>query len=59
MKRIITVSELKRQLEEFEKMGWGDAVVWYRDERSMDYQLEEGVWDCDDDPKYGKAIALA
>ena len=59
MKKTITVSELKRQLEEYEKMGYGDAVVWYRDERSMDYQLEEGVWDCEDHPKYGKSIALA
>lgn len=41
----ITVSELKRQLEKLEELGMGDAQLWYRDEYSFDYEIEQGVWD--------------
>lgn len=55
-KKIITVSELKSQLEWLEEHGMGDYVVWYRDATSMDYRLEEGLWDTSE--QY-KSIALA
>lgn len=49
MKKQITVKELREQLERIEKIGMGDALVWYRDEGSMDWRIEEGVWDINDD----------
>lgn len=45
MKKQITVSELKKQLEILESMGKGDNLLWYRDETSMDWRIEEGIWD--------------
>lgn len=41
----ITISELKKQLEMLEQNGMGDYVVWYRDEDSVDHEMERGLWD--------------
>ena len=43
MKTLITVKELREQLEKLEEMGMGDAQVWYRDPYSFDYSLEQGL----------------
>jgi hypothetical protein len=43
----ITVNELIRQLSVLKDLGYGEATVWFRDENSMDYRFEEGVWDTD------------
>ena len=43
----ITVNELIRQLAVLKELGYGEATVWFRDENSMDYRFEEGVWDTD------------
>lgn len=48
MKTGITVKELREQLEKLEKMGMGDAQIWYRDPYSFDYPLEQGLWDNND-----------
>ena len=42
---VITVKELREQLEKLEALGLGDCAVWYRDADSMDYPIEQGVWD--------------
>ena len=44
MSKAITIKELKRQLEYFEKLGYGDGVLMYLTEDSKECQLEEGVW---------------
>ncbi len=41
----ITISELKRQLEILEENGMGDYAVWFRDEDSVDHEVEQGLWD--------------
>lgn len=48
MKKQVTVKELREQLERIEEIGMGDAVVWYRDENSMDWKIERGIWDSND-----------
>ena len=45
MKEKITVKELREQLERLEQLGMGDCQVWYRDQYSFDYPMEQGVWD--------------
>lgn len=46
MKKIITVKELREQLEKLEKMGLADALLCFRDWRTdMDTELEEGILD--------------
>ena len=45
MAKQITVKELREQLERLEKMGMGDHLLWYRDEDSMDWRIEQGIWD--------------
>jgi hypothetical protein len=62
MKKTITVAQLAEQLQRLMEYDpkYKDAVVWYRDEDSMDYELEEGLWDTYTDPKTGEtSIALA
>lgn len=51
----ITVTELKKQLEMLESMGMGDYSIWFRDDNSIDYELERGLWDTD---KKTKSITL-
>jgi len=56
------VAQLAEQLQRLMEYDpkYKDAVVWYRDEDSMDYELEEGLWDTYTDPKTGEtSIALA
>jgi len=62
MKKTITVAQLAEQLQRLMEYDpkYKDAVVWYRDEDSMDYELEEGLYDTYTDPKTGEtSIALA
>ena len=48
MKKIITVKELREQLEKLEKAGLADAPLYYRDWDDIDNELTEGVCDvCD------------
>ena len=42
---MITVKELREQLERLEKMGLGDAQVWYRDNNDIDHKVTEGIYD--------------
>lgn len=58
MKKTITVNELKAMLNTLSEEGYGDAVLWYRDENSMDIELEAGIWDVWEDD-HGKGVALA
>lgn len=44
MSKAITIKELRRQLEYFEKLGYGDGVLMYLTEDNKECQLEEGVW---------------
>lgn len=46
MKKIITVTELREQLERLEKMGMGNWNLYYRDYDDIDSELTEGVLDC-------------
>lgn len=48
MKKQITVKELREQLERMEEIGMGDALVWYRDENDTDWEIEQGIWDRND-----------
>ena len=43
--KVITVKELREQLERLEKLGCGDWAVWFRDEASCDSPVELGVID--------------
>lgn len=45
MLKIITVKELREQLEKLEKMGLADAPLYYRDWDNNDHELTEGVYD--------------
>lgn len=45
MKKIITVKELREQLEKLEKIGLADAPLYYRDWDDIDNELTEGVYD--------------
>lgn len=42
---MITVKELKEQLITMERLGLGDAQVWFRDWNDIDHKIEEGVYD--------------
>ena len=53
----ITVNELIRQLAIMQELGYGEAKVWFRDVDSMDYLLEEGVWDTADPTKKNLVLA--
>ncbi len=44
MSKTITIKELREQLQYFEKLGYGDGVLFYLTEDSVEYQLEVGVW---------------
>lgn len=56
MEKQITVKELREQLERLEAAGMGDFFVWYRDVDSIDWKMEQGLFDvCQKD----KSIALA
>lgn len=46
MSKAITIKELRRQLEYFEKLGYGDGVLMYLTEDSKECQLEEGGMEC-------------
>ena len=52
-KKCITVSELLRQLQTIEELGFGDSKVIYMDELSITYNVEEGVHD-----HYGKDFVV-
>ena len=41
----ITVKELRQQLEMLEAVGMGDCKVWYRDYNDMDWTVEQGIYD--------------
>lgn len=56
VKKNITVSELKKQLETLESLGLGEYELWFRPYDSPDYRVEEGVWDTD---KESKTVAIA
>lgn len=45
MTRTITVNELIKQLTTMQELGMGEAKVWYRDYNSMDWPIEQGVYD--------------
>ena len=45
MKKIITVKELREQLEKLEKMGLADTPLCFRDWNDVDHELTEGVYD--------------
>ena len=45
MKKIITVKELREQLEKLEKIGLADAPLYYRDWDDIDNERTEGVYD--------------
>lgn len=45
MMKIITVKELREQLEKLEKVGLADAPLYFRDWDDVDYELTEGVYD--------------
>ena len=51
---MITVKQLREQLETLEKMGMGDAVLWFKDWDDIDHPLEEGIYDtCGNDVALG------
>ena len=39
----ITVKELREQLERLEAIGMADYKVWYRDFSDMDWTVEQGI----------------
>lgn len=45
MTKYITVKELREQLENLEKGGYANAPIYYMDEHSMVYVIEEGLHD--------------
>lgn len=45
MKKQITVKELREQLEVLERIGMGECKVWYRDYSDMDWIVEQGILD--------------
>lgn len=51
--KIITVKELREQLEHLERLGKGDAPVWYRDFHNIDHPVLEGIYDTNE-----KAVVL-
>ena len=42
---MITVKELREQLERLEQAGMADAVVWFRDWDNIDHKVEQGIYD--------------
>ena len=44
----ITVKELRQQLEKLEAIGMGNCKVWYRDYSDMDWTVEQGIYDTDE-----------
>lgn len=42
---MITVKELKEQLEKLEKMGLADAKLFFRDYDDRDHLMTEGMYD--------------
>ena len=43
--KMITVKELREQLEKLEKMGLADTPLCFRDWNDVDHELTEGVYD--------------
>jgi hypothetical protein len=43
--KMITVKELREQLEKLEKMGLADTPLSFRDWNDVDHELTEGVYD--------------
>lgn len=41
----ITVKELREQLERMERLGYGDAKLWFRDWEDIDHEVEVGIYD--------------
>lgn len=41
----ITVKELREQLEKMERLGYGDAKLWFRDWEDIDHEVEVGIYD--------------
>lgn len=48
MKKIMTVTELREQLEALEQQGCGDYVIQYQDEQDMFIPIEQGIHIIDD-----------
>ena len=44
-KKVLTVKELKAQLETMEEMGLGDCIVLYMEENSLTWGIEQGMHD--------------
>lgn len=61
MTKKITVKELRDQLNRLMEYDadFADAVVWYRDADSIDWEMEEGIWDTHTDKDGKKSVALA
>ena len=43
--KVITVKELREQLEKLEKVGLADTPLFFRDWNDVDHELTEGVYD--------------
>lgn len=41
----ITVKELREQLATMERLGYGDAKLWFRDWEDTDHEVEVGIYD--------------
>ena len=41
----ITVKELRERLATMERLGYGDAKVWFRDWNDIDHNIEDGIYD--------------
>ena len=51
MSKHITIKELREQLEAFERLGFGEAEVWFRDHNDIDHIMTDGILDHSDDKK--------
>jgi hypothetical protein len=43
--KVITVKDLREQLERLERAGMADALVWFRDWYNFDHEVAEGIVD--------------
>ena len=45
MEKTITIKELREQLQSFENLGMGNAIVMFRDWNDVDHKVENGIYD--------------